>query len=95
MVEVISETKPKARKTYTCDSCFTILQGGTFNQFAEGAGLTFAEKRALVEAKQSNYKIWKGEIYNKQVNKQDGDIYTWRSIPAIHAICCKYDMYVD
>ena len=95
MVTVISETKVNsAKKNYDCQSCEAILEFGSFNQFCEQFKLTFLEKRTLILAKENNYKILKGESYNKQFNKMDNQTYTFRSIPAIHEICCKYDVYV-
>jgi len=33
-----------------------------------------------------------GDPYIRQFNKMDGDVFVWRAIPEIHAICCKYDL---
>ncbi|WP_188051726.1 hypothetical protein [Flavobacterium sp. GP15] len=96
MPTVISEINiKKSQKDYHCNGCETILEGGSFNQFCENVKLTFSEKRALVLAKENNYKIIKGNGYLKQFNKQDGETYVFRSIPEIHKICCKYDLYTD
>lgn len=95
MVEVIKDSTPTARKFYDCDACLFITEGVSLNEFAGHYKLTFAEKRALIRAKWGRFQIYPGEKYIKQVNKQDGEVYTFRAIPEIHAINCKYGVYQD
>jgi hypothetical protein len=88
MPELISQTKPKARKSYNCEaSQFLTIDGLPL-------GLTFKELRAVVTARKNIWKILKGEIYLRQCCK-DGDVYTFRAIPEIHEICIKYDIYPE
>lgn len=96
MIQVISHKRIKsARKEHSCDACEYMLNFGTFNEFCQNTTLTFAEKRSLVRAKQNKYKIHKGDSYIRQFNSQEGQIYEFKAIPEIHAICIKYDVYGD
>lgn len=94
MVQVINSTNVKsARKNHNCSACEWLLYGGSFQDLADNYPLTYAEKRELVKAKQNKYEIQKGEPYLKQFNKNEGQVYYFKSIPAIHQICCKYNLY--
>lgn len=87
-VTVLKESTPTARVDHDCMASDFIL-----NQGIDGFGYTFSEFRAIAKAKKSNFKILKGDKYMKQTNKQHGDIYTFKAIPAMHDICVKYDLY--
>lgn len=56
---------------------------------------SFAERRAIILAKRDNWKIKPGDLYHFSVLKQDGEIYNFRAIPAIHKICQDHDLYQD
>tara|TARA_R100000951_G_C2592075_1_gene165384 strand:- start:603 stop:881 length:279 start_codon:yes stop_codon:yes gene_type:complete len=87
-IEVLSETTQIASKDYNCDSSEWLRENGFgYCEFS------FKEKRFIVAAKRSGYKIKKGDVYLKQNNKQDGRLYTFRSIPSIHAVCINHDLY--
>ena len=88
-VEVIREEKPVACKDYICDSCMILIESLPYMSDS----LTFNEKRAIVKARRNKWKIKKGQVYSKQVNKMDGEIYNFKSIPEIHEICLKHDLY--
>ncbi|MBE0470399.1 MAG: hypothetical protein IBX55_12950 [Methyloprofundus sp.] len=88
-VEVLREEQPIARKDHICNSSEILIQSLAYMIH----NLTFAEKREIVKARRNNWAIKKGERYNKQVNKMDGEIYDWKSIPAIHKICIDHDLY--
>lgn len=89
-IEIIHESRPKARKDYRCDACTFLFEIDPCE-----LGLTFSEKREVVKARQKRYKILKGEIYVRQFNKDGGDTWTFRAIPAIHDICIKHDLYAE
>lgn len=89
MIRVIQDTNPKANRDHDCESCTWLLNSCIL---LEGE-LTFSEYRDVVKAKRNKWKIKKGEIYNKQVNVYEGEIYTFKSIPAIVNICHKYDLF--
>jgi hypothetical protein len=89
MIEVISESKPVARKKYRCDACEYVL-----NEVNQGT-FTIAEYRLIVAAKRNGYAIVPGQQYIKQFNKDGGDTYTFRGIPAMHDLCVKYDLYPE
>lgn len=86
MVRFISEFKPIARKAHRCDASAWLSNVGY-------EGLTFSELRAVVKARANRWKIQKGETYIRQTLESDGDLYTFKAIPAIHEICIKYDYY--
>ena len=90
-VELIRETNQKARKIYSCDASSWLRESGILCENV----LTFAEYREVVKAKRNGWMIQKGEIYNRQFNKCDGEVYYFISIPAILAICLKYDVFGD
>ena len=87
MCEVIFESNPKARKDHNCDACVFINESWGYVDFS------FSELRLIVKARRSNYKIKKGQYYTKQVNKFDGEIYTFKAIPEMHKICINHDLY--
>jgi hypothetical protein len=84
---VLGETQPTAKKDYPCDACEWLLNGG----YPEG--MTISEWRSIVRAKRNGWKIKAGQKYIKQAGIYEGDFYCTRSIPEIHAICLKYDVY--
>jgi hypothetical protein len=88
-IENISSSTPVARKEYPCDASDWILQDMS-NLNGE---LSFSEWRQVVKAKRKRWKIRPGERYVKQVNKTDGELFTFRAIPEIHEICLKLDLY--
>ena len=90
MITVLNESNPKAKKDYECDASEFILENGKPDYFK-----SINEYRDYINAKNNRFKIKKGEIYLKQVNVQDGDFYVFRSIPSMHRICIKYDLYPE
>lgn len=90
-VTVINEKRVVARKDYTCDSCLFLREGldNIENRLTE-------EERASIEkAKANGWKILKGQQYIRQFNSTEGQTYTFKSIPEIHNICIKYELYGD
>lgn len=92
-IQKLSESVPFAMKDYPCDSCTWLRESDVLR--GTGTGLTFSELRAVAIAKSHNWMILKGERYDKQINKQDGDLYVFRSIPAMLSICHKLDLFSD
>lgn len=90
MIELISETTPKARKQYSCDASVWLNQDDWWRNSGK---LSFTELREIAKAKANNWKIQVGDVYLNQVNKQDGDLMTFRAIPAIHKICLNHNVY--
>jgi hypothetical protein len=90
MIEVLSDTKPKARKEYSCDASEWLQSDDWWRSSGQ---LTFTELRSIVKARDNNWRIKKGDVYAKQINKVDGDLGTFRAIPAIHEICSKHNIY--
>lgn len=96
MNRLISEKLVRARKDYYCDACHFLLGGENdlrklFNDYS----FTFAEKRALVNARENRFKIKKGDLYVKQCVSLDNSLFTFRAILEIHQINIKYDTYEE
>jgi hypothetical protein len=89
MIRVISESEPTARKDHDCDSCDWLCNGFGYVDFS------FSDLRNIAKAKKQHWKIKKGQKYQKQINVCDGEIYTFKSIPEIHEICIKHDLYAE
>lgn len=51
------------------------------------------EMREIAKAKRNNWQIQIGQQYIRQNNIQDGEIYTFKAIPAIDEICLNHDLY--
>lgn len=88
-METISETRPRARKNHICNACEWI------NRDLSNCQMTFSEAKEYVKAMRNGFKIKKGELYVKQFNKDGGDTWTYKAIPAMHAIAIKYDVFDD
>jgi hypothetical protein len=90
MSEVIRPAKiVTARKDYYC-MAWENMEG-----IDSLEGTTFAERRAIVKARNNYGKILKGQKCHFSVLKQDGIIYDFRAIPEIHAIMVRLNWYVD
>jgi len=92
VVEVISENTPTARKDHNCmasewltDSVYSLSE----------LPFTYKEKRAMALARKNRWKIKKGDKYLRATCKCEGELYTWKAIPAIHDICLNYDIFSD
>ena len=88
MITVLSESNPTARKEHSCMACDFILGYGV-----NGYVYTFAELRVIAKAKKNHFKIIKGQQYLKQINKYEGELYTFKAIPEMHQICIDHDHY--
>ena len=97
MAYLIQEKRQKARKDYNCDASLFISGGYEQNlRDLTGVGLNFSEWRCLINARNKEYKIKKGEQYLNQTIKDDsGDLRTFRCIEGVHKICVKFDLYPD
>lgn len=96
-VTVIHSGTFKARKTYNDDGWDTIQE---FDGPSLGdPKLTFAEKRTLVKYRrwkgQQPHKILPGQMYERQFNNMDGDVYTWRTKKEFFDLMSKYDLFPD
>ena len=85
----------KARKDHVCDACSWLLD--RVNANAEDIVLdldcTDEEKAALERAEANGWKVKKGDKYWYWKGVFDGQISESHSIPEIHEICIKYDIY--
>lgn len=79
MIENISNTYPKARKQYKCSNIDYVLSGVSVHELMKQPW-TDKEREILHKAVIiDDGKIQVGEVYNKQINKLDGEIYTYRA----------------
>ena len=88
---LLKEEYHTARKEYSCNACNFIEIQDIRNYLK----LTISEWRAIITARNNGWKIKKGERYLYQVAVCDGDFCVLRSIPDIHDICIKHDLYPD
>jgi len=88
MVELLSESRPVARKEHECMASDFIINSGW-----DGDDWTPEEQQDIADARHDNWKIKKGEEYIRQTVKQDGEILTFKAKYALHQICIKYDFY--
>ena len=91
MIELISVSEHVARKQYTCNACEWV--DNVLLEYRHEYDLTCAELREIVKARRNNWQIVPGQRYIREVQKYEGELLVWRAIPAIHAICLKYDIY--
>ena len=89
MPEIFREARHTARKTYTCNACEWVSNGETWREHS----LTYAELREIAKARRNQWKIVPGQEYIKWVGIEYGEFMVWRGIPAIDAICHKYNVY--
>lgn len=86
----------KVRKDHYCNACEWLINGEGLNMIRRGEiKTTISERRAIVKAKNNNWKVKKGERALYFVGTYDGEFYYCHSIPEIHDICVKYDLYED
>lgn len=91
MGSLISSKTIKARKDHADDSAEFI--GMDEGWYRSGGRLTFSELRSIARLKANNWKILKGQLYTRQYCEQDGQTYTFKSLPDILAICIKHRLY--
>lgn len=58
-------------------------------------GLTFAEKRAIVEARRRKWRILPGMKYSCSIVKDDGTIYAYKTLPVFNEICARLGLWQD
>lgn len=83
----------RAQKEYECIASLWIAD---IQRYWLNDMLTFSEKRAYIIAKRNGFRILPGETYVKQVQiTDDGDLFTYRAIPAMNDICYKYHFFEE
>ena len=91
MSTLLKHTEPIARKNYSCDASHFISNMGNLR----GYTFTFSEWRAIINARDNNWQIEKGEKYIRQSIVDFGDFYDFKAITKMHEICLKYGYYED
>ena len=103
MVELIASKAQKARKDRPDDSAEFIIEAlecirtGYMNSGWRGGRIKikFSELRSIAELKANGWRIKKGQYYVKQYCKQEGQLYSFHTLPHILRICVKYKLYGD
>jgi len=92
---ILKEIKIKhVSKDHECNSCLWLYGIGItpesiFNQI----DFNEDEKQSIINAHANRWKVKKGEPAIYCVGISDSDFGAWYSIPEIHEICLKYDIY--
>jgi hypothetical protein len=94
MISTIHHSVQVARRDYHCDGCECLFDGRDY-KINTHTKFTISEMRAIIKTKNNNFMIKKGEKYIRQFNTDGGDTWTYRSIPEIHEICIKYNIFLD
>lgn len=85
----------KTRKIHVCNAC-TWLRESALSEIRSGnIKLEFSELRSVVKAKQTNWLIPVGSPCLYSVGIYNGDFFACYSIPEIHDICIKYEIYQE
>jgi len=84
------------RKDHTCNACEWLTSGDGLSMIRSSEiKTTISERRAIIKAKNNGWKIKKGERALYHVGVWNGDFFYSYSIPEIHDICLKYDLYEE
>lgn len=100
---VIQSKTYKAKNEYVDDGSEYIeewIGGGCYVGRRNGKErrITFAEGRVLVKYRKDKRhlrRIYKGDLYERQFNNMDGDVFTFRMKKDLFDICCKYDLFPE
>lgn len=88
MSTILSEGYRKARKDHDCNASDWLINSGMCDdEFTEDELISIESARA------NKWKIKKGDEYFRQGQIFDGEMITFKAIPAIDNICKKYDFY--
>ena len=87
-IELIREENPRARKEYNCDASAALFDEYVYPDDFEGEEISI-----LLETHSNNSVIKKGDIYIKQINKMNGELYVFRCRPEVLPIYFKYIDY--
>ena len=85
-----TETKPTARKEYTCEAIDWIL-----NQGLDSFGFDDNELAVIAKAESEKWKIPKGSKYVKVSGKWEGGFCVFRARADIDKICQDHDIYSE
>lgn len=90
-METIRLSKHVARKRYECNACLFLCD--ILQDIRSRPQFTYQEWREIVKAKRNNWCIVPGQSYLYFFARDNGETFVTRSIPTIHDICVKYDLY--
>ena len=93
MIETLHSTMRKARKDHIDNAGLWLNE--CLDWIRTSGELTFSELRAIAKLKANNWKILKGQMYQEDICKMGGEIYSFKCNPEINKICLKLDMYDD
>ena len=92
MATLLRESKHIAKKTYGCDAC-CWLDNFSIQDFLAHCQPTYGELRTVAKARRNCWRILPGQEYITRVSVSGGELYVFRAIPEIDAICHKYEIY--
>lgn len=89
--DLVTETKPVARKDYHCEASDWIDNtiGWDERDFDE------EDRETIRKARAEGCKILKGTQYVKLSGKWEGEFSTFRARADLNAICHKYELYAE
>ena len=90
-METIALTYQAARKQHVDDCGPWLEQFITEDRCFEG--LTISEVKEIIKARNRGWVILPGERYCRAVNKDEGEIYVFKSTPALIEICQKLELW--
>lgn len=90
MGRLIAESRPKARKVYTC-----MAYDHIGNWRIDELDLAEDELVAIARMEENGGKIQKGEVYVRQFWEWEGDHYSWIANIKMHDICLEHELYED
>lgn len=93
---VISETVHKARKIHTDDGWEEIYNWAQ-NNFGCNSVVHELDKQAAKQylARKNSYHIHIGDVYVRQFNKYDGDIYIFKMNKEMYELAVKYELFQE
>ena len=92
MSTFLSSILRKARKEYRCAACRAMIEPG-LRHFIQT--VSFTERKAIVCARNDNWRIMPGTTYEDYRGVSDGTAYTLRMRPEISALVSKYDWWPE
>ena len=90
-METIALTYQVAKKQYV-DDCWPWLEQ-FMAEDRDCTSLTISEVKEIIKARNRGWVILPGERYCRTVNKDDGEIYVFKSNPTLIGICQKLKLW--
>lgn len=96
MVQSISRSNPKAKKEYKCMALFDVLDHISKEELLNLNCFNDEEREVIRKAViDDNCRVQIGEVYERQVNVYDGDLYTFIAKIDALKILSKYKLLTE